>query len=111
MKSPVSNPSFLAKPFHFKVSTTILFFYILIFSKIYFENQEKYEFLFKSNESLKFHVKYSKKLHHLRDSQIRQWETKNNPENFLFSIISEFSKNKKNITVYKFFLKSSFILT
>ena len=76
---------------------SILFFYILIFSKIYFENQEKYDFLFESNESLKFHVKYSKKLHHLRDSQIGQWEIKNNPENFLFSIISEFSKNKKNI--------------
>ena len=28
---------------------------------------------------------------------IGQWEIKNNPENFLFSIISEFSKNKKNI--------------
>ena len=81
----------------FFFSLSILFFYILIFSKIYFENQEKYEFLFKSNESLKFHVKYSKKLHHLRNSQIGQWEIKNNPENFLFSIINGFSKNKKNI--------------
>jgi len=75
---------------------SLLLIYVVIFFKIYFEDQEKYTFLFKHKESLEFHIKYSKKIHHLRNS-VDEWEIEGKPENFLFSSISKFSKNKKNI--------------
>ena len=47
-------------------------------------------------DKLNFHRNYSKKLHHLRDSDGR-WEIKNKPENYLFSTVNEFTNNSKNI--------------
>ena len=79
------------------VSTLLSFLllYFLIFIKVYLEKHEEFRpFLFKSNEGISFHKKYSKKMHHIRDNQ---WEIQNNLENMLFSTINEFSSNTKNI--------------
>lgn len=79
------------------VSTVISFLllYFLIFLKVYFKNHEEFRpFLFKDIESLNFHKKYSKKMHHIRDIQ---FETPNNLKEFLFSTINDFSSHNKNI--------------
>ena len=46
----------------------ILFFYLLFFVKTYFTYHEKAPYLFDDLENLRFHKKYSKIVHHLRDS-------------------------------------------
>ena len=75
---------------------SILVLYFLYFAKIHFEHHEKVTNLFKTVDKLNFHRNYSKKLHHLRDSDGR-WEIKNKPENYLFSTVNEFTNNSKNI--------------
>ena len=77
---------------------SILFFYLLFFIKIHFERHDNAPHLFKSIDTLKFHQKYSSKLHHLRDSDGR-WEIENQPENYLFSTINNFSNNTDNILI------------
>ena len=74
----------------------ILFFYLLYFVKTYFTYHEKAPYLFDDLENLRFHKKYSKIVHHLRDSDGR-WDIKGKPENYLFSIIKKYSPDKKNI--------------
>ena len=78
-------------------STVIAFLllYFLIFLKVYFKNHEEFRpFLFQEMESLNFHKKYSKKMHHIR---VIDFYTPNNLENFLFSTINDFSSHNKNI--------------
>ena len=73
---------------------------IIIFSLTYFlfgiwgifEINKHHEILFKSEKNLIFHKKYSKKIHHLRDSN--RWNKKDNEH--LFSIVNE-SKDYKKI--------------
>ena len=77
---------------------SIFFFYVIFFIKVHFEHHEKNPFLFKSIQKLKFHKNYSKKLHHLRDSDGR-WEIESKPSNYLFSTINTFSIDKKNILI------------
>ena len=64
---------------------SIFLLYSLFFLKIHFEHHDKAPYLFKSIDKLKFHKNYSKKLHHLRDSDGR-WEIKDKPNNYLFSV-------------------------
>ena len=45
---------------------SIFIFYFLFFLKVNFEQHHKAPYLFKSIETLKFHRKYSKQIHHLR---------------------------------------------
>ena len=75
---------------------SILFFYLLYFVKTYFTYHEKAPHIFDDLESLRFHKKYSKIIHHLRDSDGR-WDIKGKPENYLFSTINKFSADKKNV--------------
>ena len=77
---------------------SILFFYLLFFIKIHFEHHDKAPHLFKSIDTLKFHQKYSSKLHHLRDSDGR-WEIESQSKNYLFSTINNFSNNTDNILI------------
>ena len=46
--------------------------------------------MFNSLEELNFHKLYSKKVHHLRDND-GTWPTNEDPKNFLFSTINQFS--------------------
>ena len=79
------------------VILTIIFLYFVIFLKIYFEDYTKERpFLFKSLQNLNFHMKYSEKMHHLRDNN-RSYGSPGKPENFLFTTINKFSSDKKNI--------------
>ena len=78
------------------VLLSILFFYLLYSVKTYFTYHEKAPYLFNDLENLRFHKKYSKIIHHLRDSDGR-WDIKGKPENYLFSTINKFSADKKNI--------------
>ena len=73
-----------------------LFFYLVFFIITYFANHEKAPYLFDDLENLRFHKKYSKIVHHLRDSDGR-WDIKGKPENYLFSTINKFSADTKNI--------------
>ena len=73
-----------------------LFFYLVFFIITYFTNHEKAPYLFNDLENLRFHKKYSKIVHHLRDSDGR-WDIKGKPENYLFSTINKFSADTKNI--------------
>ena len=75
---------------------SLFFFYFLYFAKTYTVNHEKAPFLFNDLQILKFHQKYSKLVHHLRDNDGR-WYLKDKPENYLFTTIKEFSTGKKNI--------------
>ena len=75
---------------------SILFFYLLYFVKTYFTNHEKAPFLFDDIQTLQFYKKYSKILHHLRDTDGR-WYIKDVPENYLFSPIKKFSVDQKNV--------------
>ena len=77
---------------------SIFIFYFLFFLKVYFEQHHKAPYLFKSIETLRFHKKYSKQLHHLRDSGGR-WETEDNYKNYLFSTIYQYSMNNANILI------------
>jgi len=74
----------------------LLILYFLYFIKISFDNHENAPYLFKTTDKLNFHIKYSKKIHHLRDSD-GKWEIKNNKENYLFSIINNYSNDNTNI--------------
>ena len=80
------------------ITSTVISFlliYFLSFLIVYFKNHEEFSsFLFKEMESLNFHKKYSKKMHHIRTID---FETPNNLENFLFSTINDFSSHNKNI--------------
>ena len=77
---------------------------IIIFSLTYFlfgiwgifEINKHHDILFKSEKNLIFHKKYSKKIHHLRDSN--RWNKKDNEH--LFSIVNE-SKNYKKILLFQ----------
>ena len=75
---------------------SILFFYLLFFIKTHFTYHEKAPHLFDDFDNLIFHKKYSKIVHHLRDSGGR-WDIEGKPENYLFSIINEFSVAGKNV--------------
>ena len=75
---------------------SILFFYLLYFVKTYFTNHEKAPFLFDDIQTLQFYKKYSKILHHLRDTDGR-WHIEGKPENYLFSPIKKFSVDQKNV--------------
>ena len=77
---------------------SLIFFYFLFFLKISFEKHYEAPYLFTSIDKLEFHKKYSKKIHHLRDSDGR-WED-GGPDEYLFSIINEFS-NKKNKILFQ----------
>ena len=77
---------------------SIFIFYFLFFLKVSFEQHHKAPYLFKSIETLKFHKKYSKQIHHLKDSDGR-WEIEGNYENYLFSTINQFSMNNQNILI------------
>tara|TARA_Y100000590_G_scaffold453325_1_gene598172 strand:+ start:14923 stop:16098 length:1176 start_codon:yes stop_codon:yes gene_type:complete len=77
---------------------SLIFFYFLFFLKISFEKHYDAPYLFSSVDKLEFHKKYSKKIHHLRDSDGR-WED-GGPEEYLFSIFSKFS-NKKNKILFQ----------
>tara|TARA_B100000029_G_C17564512_1_gene954580 strand:- start:521 stop:1654 length:1134 start_codon:yes stop_codon:yes gene_type:complete len=79
------------------VIITIIFLYFVIFLKVYFEDYTKERpFLFKSLQNLNFHMKYSEKMHHLRDNN-RSYGSPGKPKNFLFTSINKFSSDKKNI--------------
>ncbi len=78
------------------VSLTLFFLYSFFFIKIYNEKLENVPYLFKSLSTLEFHEKYSKKLHHLRDTNGR-WDFSDSVENYLFTTINKFSDNKKNV--------------
>ena len=81
-----------------------LIFFIFIFTTFYifflvFGTQQKKmysNYLFKTKNHLNFHRDFSERLHHLRDSGGR-WYQKNNPFNYLFSTINQFSSYKINI--------------
>lgn len=75
---------------------SLFLIYILIFIKISIENNHQSEYLFKSNNSLNFHKKYSKILNHLRNSN-QDWDFDGNEKNFLYSIIGNFDKTNKEI--------------
>ena len=75
---------------------SIFFLYVIFFFKIYYEKLENVPYLFKSMEKLEFHEKYSKKLHHLRDTHGR-WDFNDNVENYLFTTIKKFSKDGNNV--------------
>ena len=77
---------------------SIFIFYFLFFLKVSFEQHHKAPYLFKSIETLQFHKKYSKQIHHLRDSN-GNWEIEGNYENYLFSTINQFSTNNQNILI------------
>ena len=77
---------------------SIFIFYFLFFLKVSFEQHHKSPYLFKSIETLQFHKKYSKQIHHLRDSN-GNWEIEGNYENYLFSTINQFSMNNQNILI------------
>jgi len=77
---------------------SILFFYILFFISVYLENHHKAPYMFNSLEELNFHKLYSKKVHHLRDND-GTWPTNEDPKNFLFSTINQFSIDKPNILI------------
>ena len=68
---------------------TIVLVYIILFIYTIINFEDEFKYTFKSLENLNFHKKYSKKIHHLRDSDGR-WDIKGNPENYLFSIIIYF---------------------
>jgi len=80
------------------VSTSVTFIicYFIFFLKIYYKDLHQHPYRFTSTNTLNFNKKYYKKFHHLRDVNGR-WEEVNNPENYLFTIINNFSPNKKNI--------------
>ena len=75
----------------------IIFFILAIFYLFFgiwgiFEINKHEKFLFKSEQKLKFHKKYSEKIHHLRD--VDRWGKKDNE--YLFSVLNlSDSKNKK----------------
>ena len=75
---------------------SIFLLYFLFLIKISFENHEKAPYLFTTIDKLNFHKNYSKKLHHLRDSD-GKWEINENYANYLFSTINEFSNKSNNI--------------
>jgi len=75
---------------------SIFFLYIIFFIKVYYEKLENVPYLFNSIEKLNFHEKYSKKLHHLRDTHGR-WNFIDSPENYLFTSINNFSKDTNNV--------------
>ena len=77
---------------------SIFIFYFLFFLKVSFEQHHKSPYLFKSIETLQFHKKYSRQIHHLRDSN-GNWEIEDNYENYLFSTINQFSMNNQNILI------------
>lgn len=68
----------------------LLFFFTLVIIYLIFgiygiyDIKKNNHLLFFSNDTYKFHKKYSQKLHHLRDSN--RWG--NNPNNYLFSVIN-----------------------
>ena len=77
-------------------SLTVVICYFIFFLKIYYKDLHQHPYRFKSTSTLNFNKKYYKKFHHLRDVNGR-WEEVNNPENYLFTIINNFTSNKKNI--------------
>ena len=70
---------------------------MLFFVYHFFENHEHNPYLFKSIEEVNITKYYSNKLHHLRGH--RRQKNKNNPEEYIFSIMNEFGENKNNILV------------
>ena len=64
--------------------------YILIGLWGIFEIKKNEKYLFKTQKNLNFHIKYSNKIHHLRDSN--RWGSKENE--YLFSIINKKKFNK-----------------
>ena len=75
---------------------TIFLCYSLFFLKIHFKDLHEHAFRFKSFETLNFNKKYYNVFHHLRDINGIQ-ENKDNPENYLFSTINDFSIHTNNV--------------
>ena len=71
----------------------IFFFYLTLGIWGIFEIQNHEKLLFKSKKNLEFHIKYSNKLHHLRD--VNRWGENN--KNYLYSLINFNNKNSKTI--------------
>lgn len=77
----------------FPLLITIILFsltYVLIGIWGVFEIKKNEKYLFKTQKNLNFHIKYSNKIHHLRDSN--RWGAKENE--YLFSIINKKDFNK-----------------
>lgn len=87
------NKNILAVFISFLLAITV--FYFLFYVKIYFGNYLELPYLFKNEENLKLHKKYSKILHHLRGpGTLKNTQV---PENYLFTVINEFSNKKENV--------------
>ena len=79
---------------------SLLLIYCLVFTWVkIFENYKSRNF-FKDLESLNYHEKYSNKVHHLRGNLPNSYLHKDiNKEDYLFTIFSQFSDEKKNYLI------------
>ena len=88
--------NFLTLIFSIFLSIFVLYFYL--FTKTYLVDHAKNPNLFQSIKTLEFYKKYINTIHHLRETD-GKWEIDNNPANYLFSTINEFSSDRKNILI------------
>lgn len=68
----------------------ITYFFLAIYTYLDFQKNKK--FLFKEKDLLEFHIKYSEKIHHLRD--VNRWGIK--PNNYLFTEFIDENENDRN---------------
>tara|TARA_Y100000590_G_scaffold416219_1_gene514781 strand:+ start:360 stop:1538 length:1179 start_codon:yes stop_codon:yes gene_type:complete len=86
------------------ISSIIGLFLVYLFGILYFytnlnNNDTNQQYQFKDIESLNFHKKYSAQLHHLK-GVVGDADKKNlKPENYLFSVVNPFNKNKNKILI------------
>ena len=66
--------------------TSIFAVYLMLFIYTFFNFDNEFKHSLKSLKILNFHEKYSKKLHHLRDTHGR-WDFNDNVENYLFTML------------------------
>ena len=74
------------------LSIVLIYFALIIYTLFNFKNEFKHTF--KLQENLNFHIKYSKKIHHIRDEAILKLLFKESKvEDLLFTTITQ-PKNK-----------------
>ena len=82
----------------FSTIFTIFFLYLIVFFNTHKNLANEFKYSFKSTVDLDFHEKYSKKLHHIRDtSTVSESFKKVETEDLLFTRINQ--ENKKDLTV------------
>ena len=78
-----------------------LLVYIIVFIYTFINFDKEFEHTFKSSESLNFHEKYSKKIHHIREeARLKTLFKKPKVEDLLFTTINEI-ENKEIIVLFQ----------